>query len=239
MGYLIKAPLGLGLFFGGLVLSNVKLVSLLETGTCASGNTPYQISQPCPSGTGTDILLLMAAIFGGLIGVGLFAVRGNPPWDRDRKVDLESDFSWPAFAWGIGFTATGATALIAGVTDEAVKQASGAQLGALIVGGVFLVMGLPIFVLSIWWLLKDLRRRRGPAPLASATASGGSVGSGSGFGRAPQWARSLPWVSGVGTTAAGGTGAQIAKLERLQKLRESGALTDIEFEREKAKILSE
>jgi hypothetical protein len=46
MGYLIKAPLGLGLFFGGIVLFNVKLVSLLETGTCASGNTPYQISQP-------------------------------------------------------------------------------------------------------------------------------------------------------------------------------------------------
>src|SRR5436190_23187485 len=114
MGYLIKASLGLGMCFGGLVLLNVKLVSLLETGTCASGNTAYQISQPCPSGTGTDILLLMASIFGGLIGVGLFAARGNPPWDADRRADLESDFSWPAFAWGIGFAATGATALIAG-----------------------------------------------------------------------------------------------------------------------------
>ncbi|HEY6637466.1 MAG TPA: SHOCT domain-containing protein [Solirubrobacterales bacterium] len=29
------------------------------------------------------------------------------------------------------------------------------------------------------------------------------------------------------------------QLERLQKLRESGALTDAEFEREKAKVLSE
>ena len=34
-------------------------------------------------------------------------------------------------------------------------------------------------------------------------------------------------------------GGQIAKLERLQKLRESGALTDPEFQREKTKILSE
>jgi hypothetical protein len=34
-------------------------------------------------------------------------------------------------------------------------------------------------------------------------------------------------------------GTQIGKIERLQKLRESGALTDGEFEREKAKILSE
>ena len=56
MGYLIKAPLGLAMFLGGIVLFNVKLVSLLETGTCASGNTPYQISQPCPTGTGTDFV---------------------------------------------------------------------------------------------------------------------------------------------------------------------------------------
>ena len=40
MGYLIKAPVGLALFFGGIALVNLELVSLLETGTCASGNTP-------------------------------------------------------------------------------------------------------------------------------------------------------------------------------------------------------
>jgi hypothetical protein len=56
----------------------------------------------------------------------------------------------------------------------------------------------------------------------------------SGFGAARQiWTR-------VGTTGAGSsTSSQISKLERLQKLRESGALTDAEFEREKAKILAE
>ena len=46
MGYLIKAIVGMALFLGSIVLFNVKLVSLLETGTCASGNTPYQIAQP-------------------------------------------------------------------------------------------------------------------------------------------------------------------------------------------------
>ena len=94
MGYLIKAPVGLAMFIGGLVLFNVKLVSLLETGTCASGNTPYQIANPCPSGTGSDILLLMAGIFGSLIGVGLFVTRGDPPWDKDRPINLGSDFSF-------------------------------------------------------------------------------------------------------------------------------------------------
>ena len=48
-----------------------------------------------------------------------------------------------------------------------------------------------------------------------------------------------PWGSAPPSSAAGGTSGQIAKLERLQKLRESGALTDVEFEREKAKVLSE
>jgi hypothetical protein len=162
MGYLIKAPLGLGLFFGGLVLFNVKLVALLETGTCASGNTPYQIAQPCPSGTGTDILLLMAGIFGGLIGAALFAWRGNPPWDKDRGFNLDNDFSFWMFAWGLCFTATGATALIAALTDEAVKHASGAQLAGLIVGGTFLVMGLPVLLVSLRYLVRDLRRRGGP-----------------------------------------------------------------------------
>jgi hypothetical protein len=57
---------------------------------------------------------------------------------------------------------------------------------------------------------------------------------------AQQLSSRLPWGStGAAASAGGGTGGQIAKLERLQKLRESGALTHSEFEREKAKILSE
>ena len=246
MGYLIKAPLGLGLFIGGLVLFNVKLVSLLQTGTCATGNTPYQIAQPCPSGTGTDILLLMAGIFGGLIGVGLFTTRGDPPWDKDRPINIRRDFTFPAFAWGLAFTATGATALIASLTDESVKSASGAQLGGLIVGGVFLVMGLPVLVMSFWWAIKDFRRGdERPATATGVAGMGGGTMSrmtaGLNQARAmQQLSGRLPWGSGTGTASSGGgTGGQIAKLERLQKLRESGALTDAEFEREKAKVLSE
>jgi hypothetical protein len=244
MGYLIKAPLGLAMFFGGIVLFNVKLVSLLETGTCASGNTPYQIAQPCPSGTGTDILLLMAGIFGGLIGILLFVTRGNPPWDKDRPINVKSDFTFPTFAWGVGFTATGATALIAALTNEAVKQASGAKLGGLIVGGTFLLMGAPVLVMSIRWAIRDFIHRDERRAAAPAGASAGNPVSrmSSSFGQAgamQQFASRLPWGTGATTSSGGGTGGQIAKLERLQKLRESGALTDMEFEREKAKILSE
>src|SRR6185295_8929574 len=113
VGYLIKATVGLALFIGGIVLFNVKLVSLLETGTCASGNTPYQISQPCPEGTGTDILLLTASIFAGLIGVAIFAFRGDPPWGGKRSLNDPGRLSTGLFAWGAFFTATGATSLMA------------------------------------------------------------------------------------------------------------------------------
>ena len=57
-------------------------------------------------------------------------------------------------------------------------------------------------------------------------------------GAMQQLSSRLPWGSSA-PTSGGGTAGQISKLERLQKLRESGALTDAEFEREKAKILSE
>jgi hypothetical protein len=84
MAYLLKAISGLGLFGAGIALANVKLVKLLETGTCASGNTPYVIRHPCPPGTGGAILLLMAGIFAAVIGAGLFAARGTPSWAKDR-----------------------------------------------------------------------------------------------------------------------------------------------------------
>jgi hypothetical protein len=247
MGYLIKAPLGLGLFFGGIVLFNVKLVSLLETGTCASGNTPYQISQPCPAGTGTDILLLVASIFAGLIGALIFAWRGDPPWNRDGRRGRFGNVSFGLFAWGAFFTATGATSLIASLSNQAIADSSGGKLGGIIVGGTFLAMGVPALLIALGGLLKGLRGRDERPP--AMTATDGGVASGGAMSRlsagldqaraAQQLSSRLPWGSGTPSPGGGGTSGQIAKLERLQKLRESGALTDAEFEREKAKVLSE
>jgi Short C-terminal domain len=246
MGYLIKAPLGLGLFVGGIVLFNVKLVALLETGTCASGNTPYEISQPCPAGTGTDILLLTASIFAGLIGAAIFAFRGDPPWNRDGRGGRFGGFSFGIFAWGAFFTATGATALIASLSNQAIEDSSGGQLGGIIVGATFLVMGVPALLITLWRLISGLGRRDERPPSMTATdggMSGGGVMSRMSAGidqarAAQQLSGGLPWGS-TPPAGGGGTSGQIAKLERLQRLRESGALTDSEFEREKAKILAE
>ena len=45
MGYLVKAGVGLAPFFGGVVLFNAQLQELLDIGTCASGNVPFEIRQ--------------------------------------------------------------------------------------------------------------------------------------------------------------------------------------------------
>jgi hypothetical protein len=247
MGYLIKAPLGLGLFIGGIVLFNVKLVSLLETGTCASGtNTPYVVAQKCPSGTGTDILLLVAGVFAGLIGAMLFGLRGDPPWNRDGGGRF-GHLSFGLFAWGAFFTGTGATSLIASLTNHQIADSSGGKLGGIIVGGTFLVMGVPALLIALAGLVKGFGSRD-ERPLTAPATAGGFGGGGvvsrmsAGLGQAraaQQLSTQLPWGSGTGTSGGSGTAGQIAKLERLQKLRESGALTDAEFEREKAKVLAE
>jgi hypothetical protein len=248
MGYFVKSVIGAAVFLGCLVLFNVKLVSLLETGTCASGNVPYEIAPgyQCPDNTGTDILLLTGSIFGMLIGAGIFAFRGTSP--RGGSSRFGGMFGAGTFAWGLFFTATGATSLIASLTNEAVKSSNGGELGGIIVGATFLVMGVPALLIALWGLVKSLGGRdERPAAATAAAAGGGGVMSRMSSGlqqaqAAQQLSSRLPWTGAGGAGAVGsggGTGGQIAKLERLQKLREQGALTDTEFEREKAKILAE
>jgi hypothetical protein len=247
MGYLIKAPLGAAMFLGGIALFNLKLVSLLETGTCASQtNNPNLVVQQCPAGTGTDILLLTAGVIGGLIGAGLFAFRGDPPWARDRPLNRPNEFSFGLFAWGLFFAATGAVSLVASLTNRAIQDSTGGELGGLIVGATFLLMGVPALLIVLWRFVSGLGGRDERPP--SLTAAAGSIPGGGTSSRmtagldqaraAQGLGARLPWGSSP-SSGGGGTSGQIAKLERLQRLRQSGALTDSEFEREKAKILSE
>ncbi|MSO41738.1 MAG: SHOCT domain-containing protein [Solirubrobacterales bacterium] len=216
MGYLIKAILGAALFVGGIVLFNVKLLDVLDIGTCASGNTAYQITRPCPEGTGSTIMLMMAGIFGGLIGAGIFAFRGQPPWQPRHK----NLMGFGTFAWGLFFTATGASTLIASLTDDSLT--AGSDLGGKIVGIMFLVMGVPALLISLWGLGRKLLSGRDERPAA------GAIGGMAAAPPSPQRA-----------SRSSGGGDSVAKLERLQKLRESGALTESEFASQKAKILSE
>ncbi len=246
MGYLIKAIVGLGLFLGSIALFNVELVKLLETGTCATtGNTPYQVTRPCPEGTGTAILLLTASVFGGLIGAFLVAVRGDPPRGKRRR-SVGGLFGFGTFAWGLFFSVTGTWALVAARTSDTVGPDG--ELGGTIVGITFLLMGIPALAFCAWSVIQRLGERDERPSMSGVSANAGSGSFGTALGgmlsglqragsSASGWGSPFRWGSSGSTATSGGD--SIAKLERLQRLRESGALSDAEFEREKAKILGE
>jgi len=231
LGYLLKAVGGACLFLASVALFNVELIALLEVGTCASGNTAFEIARPCPEGTGTDILLLTGSIFTGLIGLGLFIARGKPPWGRGRGSGLSTGL----LAWGIFFGVTGAIVLYHSLTSETIG--ADGETGGAIVGVTFLLMGLPALAIAFWTAAGDLRGRSDPdQPVASApwlpTHAGSSAGAPSG------------WISSIrpapGSDASGvepDDGDDLARLERLQRLRESGALTEAEFQAQKRRIL--
>jgi hypothetical protein len=241
VAYLVKAGVGLALFFGGIVLFNIKLQELLDIGTCASGNVPFDVRQgyECPEGIGTDMLLLTGSIFMGLIGAGIFAFRGEPPWGGRRR-SYVGLFGLGTLAWGLFFAGTGAALLLGQPYGESVDPTTGdvigrpdSQLGAAITGITFLVMGVPALLLGAWTQIKGLTGRRDERP-AAAGIPGVS-------GLLSQLSKLTP--GGTGSTRSGGarkgSGGSIGKLERLQKLKESGAINQSEFDREKAKILAE
>lgn len=227
MAYLIKVGLGLALYFGGLIIFNVQLQELLDIGTCASGNVQFEIrpGYECPEGIETKFFLIFASIIGGLIGCAIFAFRGDPPWGERRSAF--SLFGWGTLAWGLFFAGTGAALLIGAPYGESVDPATGevvgrpdSQLGATITGITFLVMGLPALLLGLWSVFRGLTGRRDERPAAIPAGDSKSTG------------------RTAGSTARKASGDSIGKLERLQKLREDGALSDAEFQREKAKIIA-
>src|SRR5262245_933397 len=177
MGYVLKTTIGAALFLGGVVLFNVKLQEVLDIGTCASGNTPYEIARPCPEGTGTTVLLMMGSIVGALIGAAIFAFRGAAPWGDGKRRSLTGTFGWATFAWGLFFAGTGVALLIGAPYGEVVEPNTGetiarpdSQLGARITAGTFLVMGVPALLISLWTLFKGLTGRDRDGRPAAGTA---------------------------------------------------------------------
>jgi hypothetical protein len=93
----------------------------------------------------------------------------------------------------------------------------------------------------------DVAKQQADALAASLSQGGGQAFTGAGAADASEIVEALQQaMPGAQINVAGGTPAQapqgggednVAQLERLAKLHESGALTDQEFEREKARIL--
>ena len=248
MRYRIFMLAAILVFAGSVYLFCTKLTTLLDTGTCASGG-PYQISRPCPEGTGTDVLLLNVSIVGLFVAAGLAGLRGQRPGGGGISFNRMMLSGWALF-----FSISGAVSLIHSQTSEVIGPDG--KLGGTIVGVTFLVMGVPVLVFLIWSAISGRGRRRGRGfgspetvyagaepggqgwistlrtgsklmgDLSSQMTSSGSVGSADSVGSS-------------GSSSFGSSGADtLSQLERLERLRKSGALTDAEFASEKARILS-
>ncbi len=221
MRYWVCVLLGIVLFAGSVYAFSHALTELLETGTCASGNTPYVVAKQCPDGTGGNILTLMGSIFGLLAAMAVFAFRGERP--GGGKGRGASPF---VAGWAIFFSVTGAVSLLHALGSDSIPEDG--KLGGIIVGITFLVMGLPALAFWIWTLVSDpWGRDDRPAGLAAATGFSAPAPSTSSFGSDP-----TPFAA-----SAPAAGDRIAELERLERLRQSGALTEAEFEREKKRVL--
>lgn len=134
--------LGIVLLVASTVGFCVAMTSLLDSGTCASGNTPFEISQPCPDGTGTKSLLLTLSILGAILSGGTFALRGNSPRgdEADKRLFLAG--------WSVFFTIAGCVTLIHVATSETIT--ADAQFGGIVAGALFLLLGFPTLLLSAW-----------------------------------------------------------------------------------------
>ena len=142
---------GLVILAGSIYAFSDSLVALLETGTCASGNTPYVIERECPEGTGTNFWLLTGSIFGFLVAVGLFLASGPPPGRGRGRPSLL------LLAWSLFFSVIGAVALIHSLTSETIP--ADGKLGGTIVGITFLFLGLPVLLFVLWRFASAVGRR--------------------------------------------------------------------------------
>jgi Short C-terminal domain len=238
---------------GALAVFEVSLVHLLETGTCASGG-PYVSARQCPSGTGAWIAGLALSIFVGLISSLVFVATAR------------GKIGWGSIMFGAFFTVTAVVAGYAALFDDRAVSAPGAQLGGLIVAGVFLPMGLIPLVLGIKAL--QVSRREGSLLSAAGHAVERRVAGLGGGGADPRPPGAVPdlgaprpspapasprpaprtatptpppstWQMPARPAAAAPKADPLDQLAKLAELRGSGVLTEAEFQAQKAKLLGE
>ena len=204
--------LGMLVSLAALLLMTWALYHLVRTGTCASGG-PYVSARPCPEGTGAKILGLMGAIFALLIGGGIYAARGNRGYGATLGMGI--------VLWSLLFISLAAATFVAAF-GPANNDDPGARTAAIVLAIVFLPMGILPLIGAVGFGF-GRKRLKGQA---SETVSQYPKPA------PPQFNFSPP------PTAPGAPAGDVAaRLRKLDELRDSGLLTDEEFEAKKAEIL--
>ncbi|MBA2506628.1 MAG: SHOCT domain-containing protein [Thermoleophilaceae bacterium] len=219
MRYWLAALLGLGLAAVSIAAATWGLYGLIRTGTCADGGA-YQVVQPCPEGTGLRVGGLVGGIFGTLIAIAIYAARGGSGNARRGNAGV--------LAFGMLMLALSAAALVAAFGPASTDRAD-SKIGAAIAAFVMLPLGIgPV--------IYGLRGRRATPSIMGMTGMDSGI-------TIPSMASSV--MSGGSSVtpapapvpAADQEGEAIDRLERLQALKVSGAITESEFQAKKAEIL--
>jgi hypothetical protein len=138
--------------------------------------------------------------------------------------------------WVVFFTVSGAVALVHALTSDVIGDDG--KLGGIIVGATFLLLGVPPLLFALPSAIRDAFRSRDASATGPVTyADNAGV---QGWASTMRLGSQLMRDASSGSAALGGAGSggdSIAQLERLQRLREQGALTESEFEEQKRRIL--
>lgn len=217
MRYLGRTVIGFGLIVACWVSFGYTIYQLLQIGTCASGG-PYEISRPCPDGTARLGLMIPASIILMFVAAGIYAGRGKPPGsDEPPRAGLVITWFWTGIFWSV------AVGCLIGIWGPEANAGPDGKLGGLIVAFLF----IPIGAVGLFGLKEAPRKKKkGGGQLSTGTIATPVAPSFPGSKRAAKALRSrLPSEDPVD------------RIERLNRLRERGALTQEEFDILKRKIV--
>jgi uncharacterized membrane protein len=228
---------GVALMLLGVALMAWGAHHLTENGTCS--NTGYVSYGPVPTCKGNEFLYITSAFFLGpaVAGVGWLMAQ-------------ISGLMWPITCIGLG------------VSLFTIRNDVGAAPGAKAFG---MLAGVSFAALAVLSVIVTLRKRHrktasggithagipgpaiAPGPAAPGPAAPGPAAPGRAApGPAAPGPATMPVVSAppswgvqVAPAAAGSGSDPFDKIAKLAQLRDTGALTDTEFQREKAKLLNE
>jgi hypothetical protein len=214
--YWILVIAGLAVIAASLVAVDWAIYHLARTGTCASGG-PYVSARPCPAGTGGQIGVLIGGMFAVPIGIALWALRGRR--GRPSAVGIGT------VVWALGFLTIAASVAFAAY-GPANTHNSGSRLAAIIIGVIFVPMGIAPLIFAL---------RGGDTGLGVSGVSGVAVD--------PAWhpqASPPPRAAAPPPTATGPAGEDpLDRIARLGELRDKGLIDEAEFQEQKRRLLGE
>lgn len=226
MRYLLRTVIGLGLMVAAITAISYAVFQLLQIGTCASGGL-YVSARQCPPGIERIMLAIFPAVLLMLLGGFLYGTRGPAPGSARPPRASALLIGWSGLFLGIAF------ACFWGVWGPDANPGPGGDTGGLIVGFIFVPMGLGGLV-ALVASMRDARPSPS-SPMARALGTDGATVVRS--GPTPIQGRAIPTAGAVRPAASTGGGDKIASLERLDKLRHDGAISQAEFERLKQEIV--